>query len=92
VTAQEAELRLDQVAGVLKVALTAGQISVENEVTMHFPGTIEHEIPLMNDGEADGFSSKPSCCPLWRIGVEVQEQKAAIETLRQESAVLAAYQ
>lgn len=92
VTAREAELRLDPVEEVLSVALTAGQISVGNQVTMHFPGTIEHEIPLTEDAQDGTATSKPSSCPLWRIGAEIQGQKAEIESLRQEFAAQAAYE
>ncbi len=91
VTAMEAELRLDSDKGVLSIALTNGQISVGNQVTMEFPDTIEHEIPL-TDATLKGSGGGPSSCPLWRIAREIRQQEEHIETLRQEMATDAAYQ
>jgi lipopolysaccharide export system permease protein len=91
VTAMEAELRLDADKGVLSIALTNGQIVVGNQVTMEFPDTIEHEIPL-TDATLKGSRDSPSNCPLWRIDREIQEQREHVATMRREMATETAYQ
>ena len=88
---REAELRLDSDKDVLSIALTNGQIIVGSQVTMEFPDTIEHEIPL-TDATLKESGGGPSTCPLWRIDREISQQKEYVETLRQEMATDAAYQ
>ncbi len=91
VSAMEAELRMDSDRGVLSIALTNGQICVGDQVTMEFPDTVEHEIPL-TDATLRESRDSPSNCPLWRIDREIQEQQLYVAGLRQEMATDAAYQ
>lgn len=93
VTAERAELQLDQDNGLLNVLLTDGQVRVDDKVTLKFPGkTITHEIPLTEAARKASYAGSTSNLPLWRIGPETSKQEAEIEQLQQELAVRAAFQ
>lgn len=92
-TAQEAELQLDQENGLLNVLLTDGQVTVGDQVKLRFPGkTITHEIPLTEAARRASSGNSASNLPLWRIDAETRAQESEIEHLQQELAVEAAYQ
>ncbi len=91
-TAQEAELKSDPEQNVLSLRLTNGRVTVGERANMIFPDTIEPQIPLSEASRTGDASGSPSQCPLWRIGGEIRQQEAQIESLRQELAADAACQ
>jgi lipopolysaccharide export system permease protein len=92
VSAQEAELQLDSETEVLSITLTNGLISVGDQTEMRFPDTIKHEIPLTLATLNGDDRESPSSCPLWRIGPEIEKQKADMQALKERFAAEAALQ
>ena len=91
ITAEEAELRSDYAAGVLKIILRNGQVEADRLVTMQFPDVWEKEIPL-HDASRAKTSAAPSTLALWAIPPEIARQKDVIDLLDRDLAAQAAYQ
>lgn len=91
ITAQQAELRSDRAAGVLKVTLRRGTVDVGG-VTFDFPGVEEREIPLRDASRAKDVTALPSWLPLRVIPEQVVEQEKIIAQMERELAARAAYQ
>ncbi len=92
ITAEEAELRSDKEAGVLKVTLRNGTLDVDGRVTVRFPGVYEQEVPLSDASRAKSMSSLPSWQALRIIPREIVEQKQHIQRYECGLAAQAAYQ
>lgn len=90
-TAQEAELRLNAEEGVLSILLTNGDVTVGDKVSIVFSKTIERDVPLTEASRRGSTSGSPSNYPMWRLGPETEKQALAVEQLRQEYALEAAY-
>lgn len=88
--AREAELRYNADESSLSIFLTDGTVDVAGKVTAHFSERIEQRIPL-SDKEEQKSGDRPSCCPLWKIGGAVQQQRREIDQLEAQLAVAAAY-
>jgi lipopolysaccharide export system permease protein len=90
--AREAELRADPAENRLSIIMTDGSIDVGDEVSVTFPDTIRHEIPLSDASRKSKDGSSPSECALWRIPVEEKRQREEILRLQQLMAARAAFQ
>lgn len=88
--AREAELRFNPDDSTLSIFLTDGTVDVEGEVTAHLPDRFEQVVPLGDKDEAKQ-PEKPSYCPMWKIGGEVNQQRRDIEKMKAHNAVEAAY-
>ncbi len=92
ITAEWAELRSDHAAGVLKIVLYNGTLTVGDKVRAVFPGKFERDIPLRDASRAKNLSESTSCKPLREIGGETLRQRERIEQHRQMLAAQAACQ
>ena len=90
--AEEAELRSDRRANVLKIILRRGTVEVEGRASVYFPDVREYEVPLGSANEADRASKSPSWLPLRVIPEEIVDQRADIERCERELAVRAAFE
>jgi lipopolysaccharide export system permease protein len=88
--AREAELRFNPDDSTLSIFLTDGTVDVEGELTAHLPDRFEQVVPL-GDKDEQKQPERPSYCPLWKIGGEVNKQRREIEKLQANMAVEAAY-
>ena len=92
ITAEEAELQSDHAAGVLKIILRNGTLTVADKVTVRFPDVYEQEVQLRDASRAKNISGLPSWEALRAIPGQIAEQKETVEQLEKEMAARAAYQ
>jgi lipopolysaccharide export system permease protein len=90
-TAQEAELRLNPAHGTLTIQMTNGEVTVGDLVTMVFPDTIRHEIPLNDARHRGGSTSNLAYLPMRFMPLEAARQREQLEQLQQRYAVEASY-
>lgn len=90
-TAQEAELSLNAQQGTLNIQMTDGEVTVGDQITMVFPNTIHHEIPLNEAGHRAGSMTNLAHLPMRFMVVEIERQQQALDQLRQRYAVEASY-
>jgi lipopolysaccharide export system permease protein len=91
-SAAEAELRADPTANRLRILLRNGTVQVGDGVSVSFPNTISHDIPLTDASKKGGASGSPSECLLSQIPIEKKAQRELIEKMEQGLAAEAAYQ
>lgn len=90
-TAREAELSLNAQQGTLNIQMTDGEVTAGDQVTMVFPNTIYHEIPLNEARHRAGSMTNLAHLPMRFMVVEIQRQQQALDQLRQRYAVEASY-
>jgi lipopolysaccharide export system permease protein len=83
ITAEEAELRSDQTAGVLKILLRNGTIDMGGKISVQFPDVREQEIPLSDASRARSSGGLPSCLAMGTIPREIELQRKAIDQFEQ---------
>ncbi|MBW3599735.1 MAG: LptF/LptG family permease, partial [Planctomycetes bacterium] len=89
-TAQEAELRRNAGYQTLSLLLTNGSME-RGKVRYEFYDTDEFLIPLDQASKKGELRETPSECPLAKIPHEIEEQRQAIQSLRQSLAAEAAW-
>jgi len=92
ITADEAEIRVDQAADRLTIVLRNVTITVGDEVTYRDPQQYVQSIPLSEATRTRDFSYLPSHLALRQIPPLVIEQREKIRRTEQELAARAAYQ
>jgi lipopolysaccharide export system permease protein len=92
ITAEEAELRADHDAKVLKIILRNGTLDVDGRMTVQFPDVYEQEIPLDDASRSGGLTANPSWLPMRDIPGHLAEQRRAVDVLEQQMAAEAAMQ
>jgi len=92
IRAEEAVLRADREAGVLKITSRNGTIDFGGKAIVDFPGEYPLEIPLREASRAAKSSRVPSSLPLRVIPEETARQTAEIKRYQQELAARATYQ
>jgi lipopolysaccharide export system permease protein len=92
ITAEEAELRSDRTAGVLKILLRNGTIDMGGKISIQFPDVREQEIPLSDASRARSSGGLPSCLAMGAIPREIALQRTAIDRFEQSLASQAACQ
>jgi lipopolysaccharide export system permease protein len=91
-TAETAELRLNDDKTALSIQLTNSEIDWGEDWFGDFPGTEEREIPLTEASRKGGSSLNPSNSAMQEIPQRIEEQKVKIRRLKQKHAAEAAYQ
>ncbi len=91
-TAETAELRLNDDKTALSIQLTNSEIDWGEDWVGDFPGTEEQEIPLTEASRKGGASLNPSNSAMHEIPQRIEEQKVKIRRLKQKHAAEAAYQ
>jgi lipopolysaccharide export system permease protein len=92
ISAEEAELRTDPAAGVLKIVPRNFTVETPGKASYQNPDVDEFAYPLDFATKRDGDSSMPSWLPLHRIPEEIKKQEAAIEVFRQELTATTGFQ
>jgi len=82
VTAEEAELRADYDEDVLNVVLRNGSVDVEGRMSVEFPDTQEHRIPLDSASRAKELADHPSSVPLLDIPGEIDRQRGVLRAMK----------
>jgi lipopolysaccharide export system permease protein len=90
-SAREAELRLNAQQGTLSIQMTDGEVTTGDQLTMVFPNTIRHEIPLNEARHRGGSTTNSAHLPMRFMVAETQRQQQALEQLRQRYALEASY-
>ena len=92
ITADEAQLQVDNAAGVLKIILHNSTVDVGGRVTGRFPDVYEQEVPMRSASRAKTLTGHPSSIPLSSIPKEKSIQLANIQRHENKLAAEAAYQ
>ncbi len=90
-TAREAELRLNAQQGTLSIQMTDGEVTMGDQLTMVFPDTIQHEIPLNEARHRAGSMTHLAHLPMRFMPVEIERHQQALEEMRQRYALEASY-
>ena len=91
-TAETAELRLNDEKTALSIQLTNSEIDWGDDWVGDFPGTEEQEIPLTEASRKGSSSPSPANSAMQEIPQRIEEQKVKIRQLQQKYAAEAAYQ
>ncbi len=90
--AQDAELRLNKEKTKLNILLTNARFNHGTEVEGFLPGNQVLEISLTDASQKGGPSMRPSNAAMHEIPVRIEQQRADMRNLQQQSAADAAYQ
>lgn len=92
VTADEAELKLDREADVLRVILRNGRFDVDGHFTGDLPGVYPYDIPLRDASRARNVDGLASWMPLRAVFEGLDRGEGRITQMEQKQAAEAAYQ
>jgi lipopolysaccharide export system permease protein len=92
ITAEEASLHSDLVAGVLNISLRNFTVEAPGRATFQNPDVGEIPYPIGDAAKRDGDASMPSWLPLCKIPEEVTKQQREIQTFSQEVVATAGFQ
>lgn len=90
-TAKQAELFCDLDENTLTILLVDGAMEMEGRVSVRFRDSFEHEIPLTQATNKQDDTEGPSHLPLWRIPLELKEQREEIQRLEKSLTAEAAF-
>jgi lipopolysaccharide export system permease protein len=86
-TAEVAELQLNPAQGTLSVQMTNGEVSAGDRLSVVFPNTLRHEIPLSEAQHRGGSSINLAHLPMRFMAAQAQRQREAVEQMRQRYAM-----
>ena len=92
ITAEEAALRSDLVAGVLNISVRNFTVEAPGKATFQNPDVGEIPYPIDDATRRDGDASMPSWLPLCRIPDEVTKQTREIQAFNQEIVATAGFE